>query len=71
MKKVIALMLAMIMALSLCSAGFASGLEGTYDITVWVAEKMVDLTRSQIDAFNASNEFGSIQMYSLPMLSGV
>ena len=60
MKKVIALMLAMVMALSLCSAGFATGLEGTYDVTIWVAEKMVDLTKKQVEAFNASNEFGIV-----------
>ena len=30
----------------------------TYDITIWVAEKAVDLTKKQIENFNASNQLG-------------
>ena len=33
-------------------------LAGTYDIKVWVAEAAVDLTKKQIDAYNASNTDG-------------
>ena len=60
MKKFLALFLALIMASSLCLTAFASSLAGTYDITVWVAENAVDLTKKQIEDFNASNEDGII-----------
>ena len=56
MKKLLALVLAMVMVLSLCS--FASAEETTYDITVWVAEEIKDLTAAQIEVFNATNEYG-------------
>ncbi len=58
MKKILSLVLAAMMVLSLCSFASASSLAGTYDITVWVASEIVDLTKQQIDAFNTSNEFG-------------
>ena len=35
-----------------------SPLAGTYDITVWVGEAAVDLTKKQIEDFNKNNEFG-------------
>ena len=35
-----------------------SELAGTYDITVWVADNIVDLTKKQIDDFNANNTDG-------------
>ena len=40
------------------AAPAASGdkpLAGTYDITVWCADAIVDLTRKQIDDFNKTN----------------
>ena len=43
------------------AAPAASGdkpLAGTYDITVWCADAIVDLTRKQIDDFNKTNEDG-------------
>lgn len=55
MKKFFAILMAAIMALSMVS--FASA-DGAYDITLWVPEEMVDLTKTQIEAFNASNELG-------------
>ena len=58
MKKLVSLMLALVMALSMCSFAGASSLEGTYDVTIWVGEKAVDLTLKQIEDFNASNEYG-------------
>ncbi len=58
MKKFLSVLLAAIMALSLVSVAGASSLEGTYDITVWVANEIVDLTKRQIEAFNATNEYG-------------
>ena len=57
MKKVLALVLAAIMALSLCMTASAE-LAGTYDIKVWVAENAKALTEQQIADFNATNEFG-------------
>ena len=40
------------------TANTGSALAGTYDITVWVAENAVELTKTQIDNFNATNEDG-------------
>jgi len=57
MKKFLALLLAAIMVLSVCLTATAE-LAGEYDITVWVAEKAVDLTKKQIEDFNASNADG-------------
>ena len=57
MKKFLAIVMAAIMVLSMMS--FASAeLAGEYEITVWVAEKAVDLTKQQIEDFNNSNEDG-------------
>ena len=57
MKTFLALLLAAIMVLSVCLTATAE-LAGEYDITVWVAEKAVDLTKKQIEDFNASNADG-------------
>ena len=38
----------------------ASALAGTYDITIWVAENAVDLTKTQIDNFNKTNTDGIV-----------
>ncbi len=76
MKKILAMLLALVMALSLVACGGSSNnnttppsntdnqqqggseLAGTYDITVWVADNIVDLTKKQIDDFNANNTDG-------------
>ena len=58
MKKIVSLLLTLAMVLSMCSFAGASSLEGTYDVTIWVGEKAVDLTLKQVADFNASNEFG-------------
>ena len=39
-------------------AAASSELAGEYTITVWAAEKVVDLTKKQIEDFNSSNEYG-------------
>ena len=57
MKKFLAIVMAAIMVLSVCLTATAE-LAGEYDITVWVAEKAVDLTKKQIEDFNASNTDG-------------
>lgn len=73
MKKTLALVLALVMVLGLaaCSGNKtetqttepttptgSSALAGTYDITVWVGEAAVDLTKKQIEDYNNSNELG-------------
>ncbi len=81
MKKVLALLLALAMVLSLAACGgsgssttttgAASGsdgssdtqgsstsLEGTYDVTLWIPEAIVELTKQQVEDFNSSNTYG-------------
>ena len=68
MKKFIALLLAlcMVFVLAGCSSNGASNsgssgdatLAGTYDITVWCADAIVDLTKKQIEDFNSTNTDG-------------
>ena len=67
MKKVLAMALALVMALSLVACGGKSNpapeggdktIGGTYDITVWAPEAAVELTKKQINDFNSSNEDG-------------
>jgi len=58
MKKLVSLFLALTMALTMLSFAGASSLEGTYDITVWIGEKAVDLTKKQIEDFNSTNTLG-------------
>ncbi len=53
MKKLLTLVLAVALALTLCSAAFAEGYAG--EIKVWVAEAAVDFTNEQIEAFKAAN----------------
>ena len=60
MKKILALLLvlAMVFSLAACGGGSSSSKGSAYDITVWVPELAVDLTKQQIEDFNASNEYG-------------
>ncbi len=55
MKKFLAILMAAVMVLSMMS--FASA-DGAYDITVWVPEEAVELTKTQIENFNAENNAG-------------
>jgi len=52
MKKLFAVVLALALALTLCSA-FAEGYSG--ELKVWVPEAVVDFTAQQVDAFKAAN----------------
>ena len=72
MKKIVALLLALVMVLALCACGkkepaenptggeAQASLAGTYDITVWAADKAVELIKKQIAAFNETNEDGIV-----------
>ena len=59
MKKLLAFVLAAVMALSVCLTASAE-LAGTYDITIWVAENAVALTEKQVQDFNATNTDGIV-----------
>ena len=52
MKKLFSLVLVIALALTMCSAAFAEGYSG--ELKVWVAEKAVDFTKAQIEAFKAA-----------------
>ncbi len=58
MKKFLSLVLAAIMVLSMVCV--ASAETYTFDITVWVDEKIVELTKQQIADFNANNGEGIV-----------
>ena len=60
MKKFLAVLLSAIMVLSMAVTANASSLAGTYDITVWVAAEIVDLTKAQIEEFNKTNTDGIV-----------
>ena len=63
MKKFISIILALVLALSMVACGSGEGgtdVAGTYDIKVWVAENIVDLTKTQIDNFNKENKMGIV-----------
>ena len=53
MKKFLALVLCMIMAVSMVGAASAEGFSG--EIKIWVAEATVEFTKAQVDAFKAAN----------------
>ncbi len=72
MKKTLAIVLALVMMLGVIACtpksatttttetkpAASSELAGEYTITVWCAEKVVDLTKKQIEDFNKSNDMG-------------
>ena len=57
MKKILALVLAAMMVFALC-ANVVAEETYTFDISIWVDEKMIDLTKAQIEEFNNTNEYG-------------
>lgn len=67
MKRTLAIVIALVMVLGLVAChsgnegntpGASTELAGTYDITVWVGENAVDLTKKQIEDFNNTNTDG-------------
>ena len=58
MKKILALLLVLAMVFSLAACGGGSKKGSGYEITVWVPELAVELTKQQIADFNSSNEYG-------------
>ena len=69
MKKLLTLVLAVALALTLCCGAFAEGYSG--DLKVWVAEAAVDFTKAQIDAFKAANpEYANMTVNVEPVGEG-
>ena len=60
MKKFLAIVLAVAMMLGMVSFASADSLAGTYDIKVWVANEIVELTKAQIQRYNETNELGIV-----------
>ena len=68
MKKIVSIILVLVMVMSLAACvkpatptttkPAGADLSGTYKIKVWVAENIVDLTKTQIDNFNKTNTMG-------------
>ena len=59
MKKLLSVLLAAAMMLSLVGVATAeSALAGTYDIVIWAPEAATELTRQQVEEFNAANTMG-------------
>ncbi len=58
MKKFLALLLTAMMALGMFSFASASSLAGEYDVTIWVAQEIVETTKAQVEAFNQTNADG-------------
>ena len=69
MKKILSLVLALAMMLSLCSFASAEGFSG--EIKVWVAEATVEFTKAQIEAFkNANPEYANMTVTVEPVGEG-
>ena len=69
MKKVLALVLALAMFLSLASFASAEGFSG--EIKIWVAEATVDFTKEQVEAFKAAHpEYAKMTVVVEPVGEG-
>ena len=69
MKKILAIVLAAAMMLSLVSFASAEGFSG--EIKIWVAENVVDFTNEQVEAFKAANpEFANMTVKVEPVGEG-
>ena len=60
MKKFLAILLVLTMVLSMAVSASATSLAGEYKIKVWVANEIVELTKKQIEDFNATNDQGIV-----------
>ena len=69
MKKIVSIILVLVMVMALAACGptnnpntttkpAGADLSGTYKIKVWVAENLVELTKTQIDNYNKTNTMG-------------
>ena len=69
MKKILSLVLALAMMLSLCSFASAEGFDG--EIKVWVAEATVEFTKAQIENFKAAHpEYAKMTVTVQPVGEG-
>ena len=69
MKKILSLVLALAMVLSLCSFAAAEGFDG--EIKVWVAEATVEFTKAQIEVFKAAHpEYANMTVTVQPVGEG-
>ena len=69
MKKILSLVLAVALVLTLSCAAFAEGYSG--DLKVWVADAAVDFTNEQVEAFKAANpEFADMTVAVEPVGEG-
>ena len=69
MKKILSLVLALAMVLSLCSFASAEGFSG--EIKIWVAEATVEFTKAQVEAFKAANpEYAGMTVVVEPVGEG-
>lgn len=69
MKKFLALVLCLMMALSMVGAASAEGFSG--EIKIWVAEATVEFTKAQVEAFKAANpEYAGMTVVVEPVGEG-
>ena len=69
MKKILSLVLALAMVLSLCSFASAEGFDG--EIKIWVAEATVEFTKAQVENFKAANpEYANMTVVVQPVGEG-
>ena len=69
MKKFLALVLCLMMALSMVGAASAEGFSG--EIKIWVAEATVEFTKAQVEAFKAANpEYANMTVVVEPVGEG-
>ena len=60
MKKLLSLLIALLMMAAMVIPAGAEGLAGTYDVKIWVANEIVDLTKQQVEDFNKENDAGIV-----------
>ena len=69
MKKILSLVLALAMMLSLCSFASAEGFDG--EIKIWVAEATVEFTKAQVEIFKQQNpEYANMTVIVEPVGEG-